>query len=196
MASVVRFRIKGRFASPTARGSIPYVGPRRLHGAARASTRKVAQTRVRRKRRKKVRRKKLLPRSAPSVTPSSFPDDFVSSFKSFLKFGRFVADNEEATWFALFRVSFKGYKEFPTRVLPVPLGTMTGKEARAFTEEEAFEQAALAEKSGKWFSQIEDFIGIYPLRSEPVRIRIAGKLLPGAKKSKKQKKRKRKRKPK
>lgn len=193
MASTVRFRIKGRFASSLTRGAIPYVGAKRLGGAARASTTKRAR-RVARKRSRQVLKRvaRRVPETAP--TPQSFPDDFTSPFREFLKSASFVSNRKRADFVVLFRVTFKKYKGSPTRILPVKLGNMTGAQARRLTEADLLEAARLGEKSGRWFSLIDEIVGVYAMRSPAERVKRKDVLVVGKsttpRKSRKKKRRK------
>lgn len=164
MARVV-FRIKGRFASPFARGAIPYSKGRALHGAvAKAVTtsrRKVVRKkeRKRRKRRRRIVERAAAPRKLARKT---FPSRYRSPFKKFLKPVDTVKRRGRARFFALVEVTFKHYAGSPTYILPIDLGEMSGAAGRALTREDVNEATSFK----PWAGQVGEILGVYAMRSK------------------------------
>lgn len=171
MARVV-FRIKGRFASPLARGAIPYVGPLQLSGAARQSSTKFRRKIVHvRERKKRARRKKRVAKvEAPRrLGRKTFPSRYRSPFKKFLKPVQGVNRRQRARFFALVEVTFEFYKGSPTYILPVNMGEMSGAAGRAITREEVDEAVAVK----PWGGRVGEILGVYALRTKGERKKLA-----------------------
>lgn len=173
----LRFRDRlGHFASRLGRGTSVWSEGHRIGGAARAAALKAAQVRKRARRRK---------RRPPKKFPDAVPKRYHSPFAAFLKPLSALATGSRARIFALVVIRFAEYEKFKERIIPIPLGSMTGRQALEVTKADV--KAALKLSHPERASNLKKVLGVYALRGraelkrgqrvDPTRKTLSKKLL-------------------